>query len=98
MAGPPGVSGLEDRYRRVSETGDPPAKLAGLIDFEILRPPPQRDTGREEGALTEGLDPGGSGGEACQARAEGRRRALDAEASQGAQGRGQIATDRSDEA
>jgi hypothetical protein len=34
----PGFFDLDDRYRRLSETGDPLVKLASLIDFEIFRP------------------------------------------------------------
>lgn len=34
----PGFFDLDDRYRRLSETGDPLVKLALLIDFEVFRP------------------------------------------------------------
>jgi IS5 family transposase len=36
--GQPGFFDLDERYRRLSETGDPLVKLAGLIDFEVFRP------------------------------------------------------------
>ncbi len=35
--GQPGFFDLNERYRRLSETGDPLVKLAGLIDFEVFR-------------------------------------------------------------
>jgi hypothetical protein len=34
----PGLFDLDERYRRLSETGDPLVKLAALIDFEVFRP------------------------------------------------------------
>lgn len=36
--GQPGFFDLDERYQRLSETGDPLVKLAGLIDFEAFRP------------------------------------------------------------
>ena len=36
--GQPGFFDLDERYRRLSETGDPLVRLAGLIDFEVFRP------------------------------------------------------------
>ncbi|MFZ2871459.1 IS5 family transposase [Zavarzinia sp.] len=36
--GQPGFFDLDERYRRLSETGDPLVKLASLVDFEIFRP------------------------------------------------------------
>lgn len=42
--GQPGFFDLDERYRRLSETGDPLVKLAALVDFGIFRP-------RLEGAL-----------------------------------------------
>lgn len=36
--GQPGAFDLDERYRRLSETGDPLVKLASLVDFEIFRP------------------------------------------------------------
>ena len=35
--GQPGLFDLEQRYQRLSETGDPLVKLATLIDFEVFR-------------------------------------------------------------
>lgn len=35
--GQPGLFDLEQRYQRLSETGDPLVKLASLIDFEVFR-------------------------------------------------------------
>lgn len=37
----PGFFDLDERYRRLSETGDPLVKLASLVDFEIFRPQPE---------------------------------------------------------
>lgn len=34
----PGLFDLDERYRRLSETGDPLVRLAALIDFELFRP------------------------------------------------------------
>lgn len=34
----PGFFDLDERYRRLSETGDPLVKLTVLIDFEVFRP------------------------------------------------------------
>ncbi len=36
--GQPGFFDLDERYRRLSETGDPLVRLASLIDFEVFRP------------------------------------------------------------
>lgn len=36
--GQPGFFDLDERYRRLSENGDPLVKLAALIDFEAFRP------------------------------------------------------------
>jgi len=36
--GQPGFFDLDERYRLLSETGDPLVKLASLVDFEIFRP------------------------------------------------------------
>ena len=35
--GQPGFFDLDERYQRLSETGDPLVKLAALIDFETFR-------------------------------------------------------------
>ena len=50
MTGQPGFFDLDDRYRRLSETGDPLVKLAGLIDFEIFRPPLNAAVKRSDGS------------------------------------------------
>ena len=50
MVGQPGLFDLDDRYRRLSETGDPLVKLAGLIDFEIFRAPLSAALKRSDGA------------------------------------------------
>ena len=36
--GQPGLFDPDERYRRLSENGDPPVKLSAPIDFERLRP------------------------------------------------------------
>ena len=36
--GQPGLFDLDERYRRLPETGDPLVQLASLVDFEIFRP------------------------------------------------------------
>lgn len=36
--GQPGFFDLDERYQRLSETGDPLVKLAALIEFETFRP------------------------------------------------------------
>src|SRR5215211_5905723 len=39
MAGQPGLFDLDERYRALSESGDPLIRLATLIDFEVFRAP-----------------------------------------------------------
>jgi IS5 family transposase len=38
MVAQPGFFDLDERYRLLSETGDPLVKLASLVDFEVFRP------------------------------------------------------------
>ena len=46
----PGFFDLDERYRRLSETGDPLVKLGALIDFEIFRPQLSAALKRSDGA------------------------------------------------
>ena len=39
MAGQPGFFDLDERYRALSENGDPLVRLATLVDFEVFRAP-----------------------------------------------------------
>jgi hypothetical protein len=38
MAGQPGFFDLDERYRALSESGDPLERLAAVVDFEMFRP------------------------------------------------------------
>ena len=48
--GQPGLFDLEQRYQRLSETGDPLVKLAALIDFEVFRTPLTAALRRSDGS------------------------------------------------
>ena len=48
--GQPGLFDLEQRYQRLSETGDPLVKLASLIDFEVFRTPLTAALRRSDGS------------------------------------------------
>ena len=48
--GQPGLFDLDQRYQRLSETGDPLVKLAALIDFEVFRTPLTAALRRSDGS------------------------------------------------
>ena len=50
MAGQPGFFDLDERYRALSESGDPLVRLAALIDFELFRAPLMAALKRSDGS------------------------------------------------
>ncbi len=50
MAGQPGFFDLDERYRALSENGDPLVRLTSLIDFEVFRAPLVSALKRSDGA------------------------------------------------
>jgi IS5 family transposase len=50
LLGQPGFFDLDERYRRLSETGDPLVRLGKLIDFELFRPRLEAALKRSDGS------------------------------------------------
>lgn len=48
--GQPGFFDLDDRYQRLSESGDPLVKLGALVHFEMFRPRLNGALKRSDGA------------------------------------------------
>jgi IS5 family transposase len=50
MVREPGLFDLDDRYRKLSEVGDPLVRLSALINFEVFRPALTKALNRSDGS------------------------------------------------